>query len=215
MGKRFKKNYPYPIRIKRKRENNTYKEARAWGGFIKSKYGYHIFRIRFNKWQWWRFKDMAKTPDLTYMDVADDMLYYEQLSPDDFIQMRVFYIPRQIEDFLGEFTIEKIKETYGDDVSNQIKENEEVEIKDKQGKTYVFKKGENTENISLIQKYEVRDVYHQPISAESKSYVAKSYRDYDEILKTKESGIMTLAKWALPFFIAGLILLIGMYIINN
>lgn len=89
-----KKVYIHPVRIFKRRDSGKVKEINKKGGFVKTKSGIRLFRVKIGAMPWsTRDEDL---PDMRYMD-EDDRVYYNQIDPDMWIQCdRTFTYKRKV-----------------------------------------------------------------------------------------------------------------------
>jgi hypothetical protein len=171
------------------------------GGFIKNRAGFSFFRILFEPMKKpWLKKDLNRAPDLSYMD-ANDRVYFEQTSPEDFVQISVHHKPRIVEKSIGELTIEELKNRFGSAIFQRASDEQEIKF-EHDGRDYKVCKNVNIdiEGNPLRDTYElilVHDLYYEPVSAEKKTLAINMGRDISDALGQKESWIGKIAPYAL------------------
>lgn len=86
--------YKYPVRVFRRRENNSVSEINYRGGFLVNRDGIREFWVKTGRMPWMA-KKLHAIPDANFMD-TEGRVYYNLIDPDTWIQVQRTFLRKQM-----------------------------------------------------------------------------------------------------------------------
>lgn len=162
--------YDYPVILRRRRANSSWKLFFTKGGFFKDKRtGAKAFKYK-TGWQPWKVAWLKEAPDPQYLD-SDNRVWLEQYGANDHdvIQVKMVELPREKEIVLNEVPTEELKERLGEEMYGKLLAEGSVEITEDNRKYRIHLKGTDAK-ISEIAF--VSDFAFYPVNSSTRSVIA-------------------------------------------
>jgi hypothetical protein len=190
--------YKFPIVINARR-GNARKVRYGKGGYIKKK-GLRTFRLRWGKLIKWG-KNLDFLPDTSLMD-SDGRLYFDQLDPDTYAQVRIIHNPVQTKLRLIKF-LKTFENNNVGDIKMQYEHIAEPMISEGIA--------EYVEGFAG-QPMEVEDIYSEPVPRDQKQLAIQEIKMVDQALKDD-----TMKKWLIGGSIIGILIIafFGIYFLTS